>query len=449
MAILTFILIIICVLMAYFTGKRKFLSPWFLLCAFTLFTFTIMLLNYKNWDLRVNGRFTLYIITALLSFGLGTFFINLTGKNTVTVETKLSLSQVQYKRIYPVNTFLVLSIICVSIYVGKLYYDVYDPNFSFTHTLRNIYELRNAEDYSPGFIFNQMSEVVRAIAYINTFRLFLKIFNNTAKLRRDKVSYIKLILPILIMLVMTVICTDRNIFIRYGIYFICLWMFFYYNNCKSRFVNIRIISMVLVFAVLFFIVFFIMGKMKEYTSDITRVFSIYGGSGLNNFNIWIGDFNEDLKFGQATFTQLITTFGTFLKPFGIKLQGTVDRVDPFIEFTSSNGYIYSSNIYTALKPFVEDFGYLGVIIFPFIMGLFYQWLYKKAEGSKYGLVWLCYCILIYPIIFFPILEQLFKRFHLGFIYEIVWPLILYYIVFGRKKFKVVKGRTTAQIKGAQ
>ena len=42
-------------------------------------------------------------------------------------------------------------------------------------------------------------------------------------------------------------------------------------------------------------------------------------------------------------------------------------------------------------------------------------------------------MLIYPVIFYPIADQLFGRFNLGFVYEIVWLSIFYYLIFGKRK----------------
>ena len=87
-------------------------------------------------------------------------------------------------------------------------------------------------------------------------------------------------------------------------------------------------------------------------------------------------------------------------------------------------------IYTAFKPYVEDFGCFGMVIFPFVTGMFYEWLYLKAKRGRYNYSWIIYCALIYPIIFYPILEQLFRRFHLGFVYEIFWLTVVYLAVYG-------------------
>lgn len=427
MSVLLLCILIIFVFAAYFAGRKHLLSPWFLLCAVALATYCIVLINYNNWSVHINALFALYLCTAILAFGGGTAIVNLVVGNKNAKSEKTEFRGADFNRPYPVNLFLCASILLTAAYLFKLIHDVGGAS-SFSAMLRRIYENTINKNYSPGFIFNQMSEIIRAIAYLNTFRLFARFYE-----KRRSVSIVKLILPIALFIVVALMATDRNVFLRYGIYFICLWILFYYRNSKKKNANARIICCVLIMGVVLLLVFFLMGKLKQYQSDLGRALSIYGGSGLYNFNLWLESFDGNLMYGQSTFSQFINTVGSFLKPFGIHLQSNVPAFDTMITYTSPNGYSYSSNIYSALKPYVEDFGYAGVIIFPFIIGAFYQWLFLKMKRSGCGFAVIAYCLLIYPVIFFPIAEQLFRRFHLGFIYEIGWVAILYFAVYGRKR----------------
>lgn len=441
MAFLMLLIFSLFIIISYIYGKRNLLSPWFLLCTVFFATFLIVLVNFKNWDVEINGYFVLYVSTAILVFGIGTYVVNLCQPKVKVKSTNTLLQEAKINVKYPVNIFLILSVVFGVLYIFKLFLDA-GSAASLSQRLRIIYENRINDNYSPGFVFNQMSEIVRAIAYINTYRIFIKLF-----LKSDKINIIKLVIPIFVFFATALVVTDRNIFLRFGIFFICLWVLFYYQNSRKKDTNFKIIRGIVVIAIVILVLFYFMGKMKLYSSDFLKSLSIYGGSALNNFNLWIRNFDGNLLYGQSTFTQFFDSLGTLLNPLGFNIHGAVDEVDVFTSYISSNGYNYVSNIYTALKPYVEDFGYFGVILFPFIMGCFYQWLFIKTKKSKYGFNWLIYCLLIYPVIFFPILEQLFRRFHLGFIYELVWLAIIYYCAFGRKKKSVTK-RSIKYVNGA-
>ena len=72
---------------------------------------------------------------------------------------------------------------------------------------------------------------------------------------------------------------------------------------------------------------------------------------------------------------------------------------------------------------------------------------EPPKKKKYGLAWILYCMLIYPIFFFPIADQLFGRFTLGFVYELVWIIIIYNLVIGRRRVAVK--RAIPKVNGVQ
>ncbi len=336
---------------------------------------------------------------------------------------------------------MLLSIALTAAYAFKLLSDA--GGGSFSERLRAIYD-NVVNGYTPGFIFNQMLEIIIAVAYVNTFRLFQRIFS-----RHDKISIVKLSIPIVMFLIAVLVTTDRNILLRYAIYFACMYVFFFYENRRFKRMNAAILRRVALMVIIVVIAFFVMGLAKQYTSSFLDSISVYGGSGLYNFNLWLESTGGGSAGGASeTFGTFVRVVGDLLGRIGIKLDiSYVERFDEFITFTSSTGYVYSSNIYSALKPFVADLGYFGAVFFPFLLGMFYQWLYLRAKRYKYKFSWAVYCMLLYPIVFFPILEQLFNRFTLGFVYELVWLAIIYYSVYGRRRYGRIARR--APVKAVQ
>ncbi len=445
MAFLMFAVLAALVIIAYFVGKRDLLSPWFLLCLALFVSYSIVMLNYENWEVKINEKFMLYVCTALLAWGIGGFLMRtICFRNEACSSVLYScyIPEKRYKK-YPINLFAILSVILAMFYISKMLIDAGDAP-SFSQRIRNIYDNIVANNYSPGFVFNQMMEIVTAIAYISVYRLLKKIYS-----KNDKISVIKLLIPIIAFLFLIIVSTDRNIFLRFAFYSICLYVFFFSANYKKKNPNRKIIKRVVIMLLAIIIVFFLFGRIKKYSSDITGALSIYGGSGLYNFNLWIEEFSEPLMYGNSTFSTFLNTLDALFKPFGLNFSHvSIDRFDPFIEYTAANGYVYSSNIYSALKPFVEDFGYFGVIIFPLIMGILYEFLFLKSKKRSHGFSWVLYCLLIYPIMFFPILEQLFRRLHLGMLYEIGWVAIAYFFAFRRKKKKAYVCAELFPAKGA-
>ena len=235
MAFLMFTLLAVFLLIAYFTGKKDLLSPWFLLCLMFFATFIIVLCNYANWEIRINGIFVLYVSTAIISFGLGGLLIKqLCISKAIKPQScnNILVNETNVPKKYPVYLLLAISAVLALIYVYRLLSSV--PNAgSFSDKLRAIYNNIIYNGYTPGFLFNQMREVVTAIAYVNTYRLMIKLFS-----RKDSVSIVALVLPIFIFVVTALVTSDRNIFIRYAFYFICLYVLFFRESYKKKSVKL-------------------------------------------------------------------------------------------------------------------------------------------------------------------------------------------------------------------
>lgn len=430
---LTLIVFISITIIAYFAGHRNLVAPWFLFCLVFLAGYIIVLLNLKNWDVQMNGKFLLYVCTALFSFGLSSFFFRTkVPGNAKTVTTVKSIIVERERSKYPVNTLLAISILCSFGYIYKLLTSV-PADLSFSAKIRAIYNNVVASDYSPGIIYNQMLEIAIAVGYLNLYRMYIKIFTP-----RDNISFIKLLIPIVLVVVVAMTSSDRNKFIRFAFYTMTLWALFYMSVNKGRSANIKIVGIVVIMLCVAACLFFLLGVAKQNKSNFFKTISIYAGSGVYDFNLWIVDYCGEKLYGQATFLNTIDSLGTILKSFGLELNGVMNRFDEFISFTSLSGYQYNSNIYTGLRPYVEDFGYFGVILFPFTVGLIFHFLFKQVTTKKIGGFWLIYCMLIYGVIYSVISEQFFRRFHLGFIYEFFWLAFLYLLCFKRKSYGRVK-----------
>ena len=434
MAFLALAIFAILVIVSYRLGGRDLLSPWFLLCLAIFGSYCILMLNYKNWDVLIYGKFMLYILTAIVSFGLGCLLVTkLCRKNVLNNDKeRVALFSRNFKSKYPINIILFFSIVCAVLYIYKLISDA-GSGGSFSDILRRIYSSSVDDGYSPGFIYNQMMEIVIAIAYISSYRLVLKMNS-----RNDKISFIKLIIPIILFLIVAMVSTNRNMFLQYAIYFICIFIIVYSEGYAKRDANKRILLKVIPMLAFIIIIFFLLGKAKQYSSNMFKSVSIYAGSGLYSFNIWLENFDGPLTCGASTFTTFLGTLNTVLNPLGIHFDIKVDQIDEFIYFYSSNGYLYDSNIYTAMRAYVQDFGYFGVILFPFIIGMFYHWLFLKTKNSKDGFSRVIYCMLIYSVVFFPILERLFRRWTLGLLYELFWITVLYYAIYNRRTKRAPK-----------
>ena len=242
------------------------------------------------------------------------------------------------------------------------------------------------------------------------------------------------IVPLVCYVICTMLSTDRNIFLRFVIYALSLWVFFITETSeRSRAATNRdVFRKAVIIVAISTGAFYLLGKLKSYTSNFERMIGIYGGSGLYNFNLTIDRFGDySYEYGKVTFSQLIRTLGAL--GFNVESYAGPSLGNEMIIGKSANGYVYASNIYSAMMPYISDFGTFGLILFPLIMGAFFGLLYSVAKAKKTEYLWGIYSLLIYAVVYFTITEQFFMRLHLGLFYELFWFTVVFSLAFGRRR----------------
>ena len=98
-----------------------------------------------------------------------------------------------------------------------------------------------------------------------------------------------------------------------------------------------------------------------------------------------------------------------------------------------------------MRPYADDFGLIGMIVFPGFMGVFFELLYIAAKKYRFGFAWAFYAITVYPVVYFTVAEQFFRRLHLGIVYELGWFTLIYICVYMFGKPKVCRSVAKAVI----
>lgn len=406
--------------------RESFAAPSVILLLSFLMAGSLILVNYRNWDVVLHFKFMVYVQTAIISFLLSTHLTRYLYRGIRREKKSLSY----YKRIAKPSLFL-MSVVTIAflIYV-VLYLRRNGFSANLTALLSNTYANNvSSNGNSGGFIDNQMLKIVTAIAYISFYQFLLAKYVVKVK-GAQIINYYN----ITVFLFTAVLSTDRNILLRFFIYGFVLWIMFFLDTKKGyvKNINFKIIRKAIVYGVFAMGLFYLVGQTKGYTSNLQRVIGIYGGSGLYNFNLYIEQLPKELLWGNATLTPVKLLVETLLGLSNNPVSIFYDN----IAFKSSTGFVYISNIYSAMRPFVQDFGYFGVILFPFILGSTFEFFYGISRTRPYGFAWIYYAYIIYSVAYFSIAEQFFARIHLGSIYEIFWLIVFYLYILRKVQFKV-------------
>lgn len=423
---LAIIIIVLLGITIDFIIQKDIVAPFCLVQLSLLMALILIILNYNKWEVVICDRFIIYLLSAIVSFAIGCLIIHLLigkGGSESSKLVEIRYSEIQREK-FPANTVITVAIICGIVYIVL---SIKEVGFSFdvTYILRNLYEKKQNDSVENVFM-NQPFLILQALAKVCFFELMISKY-----VRERRCSY-KLFLVIVIFVLCAFFSTDRNVMIRFIIFCITLWVFFYMNLNKGKEIKAgkKIVKKLGIVVGCAFVFLYIMGLSKRYDSSFVDMVSTYAGSGLYNFNLFLSNFDAwDFTYGKVTFSSV----NNVLASFGLLGNDYVPLAwnDDFLSFYTSSGFHYSSNIYSALKPFVQDFGFWGTVLFPLFFGLLYETLYMFAKRNNYGLSWILYAALVYPLVYFSILEQFFKRMHLGSVYELFWVIIIYFLIYKR------------------
>lgn len=142
------------------------------------------------------------------------------------------------------------------------------------------------------------------------------------------------------------------------------------------------ISSILKIAVLLFLILLafkeisvIMGQAQVTEYSFSRYILIYIGAQLKNLDLAITSnalLGASQVFGQETFRSFVEFFSNV---FG---SGTYGSYELFLKFNYYNG-LSLGNVYTTFYPYLRDFGYIGIVVCPMLMGNICEFLYFKVK----------------------------------------------------------------------
>ncbi|MFW6015261.1 MAG: O-antigen polymerase [bacterium] len=435
--ILLFLLIII-ILKIYILNGRNILSVS--LVYTSMFILSSLIVSFSIDYFQVDISFyTIIVIIASIFFLFGGEIV----ANTVMLNKCQYSTFILYKheKKYPPIKISnnILLFICLFMFVITLFnlYNTYKislvignpENIFDVFRYARRYIISNQYQQDSSIILGQLTVFSNVLAY---YSLYVYLYNKILAEYNRK----RYLIPVFIHLVRLMSLTGRNSYIRFITLF-CIYLFIFIKErvAWSNRKDIKILK-TSILSLVFFIIFFRMfgnltgsGGMTDFWENIT----IYLGSSIIGLDIYL-ESNDvgSIIFGQYT---LINVYA-FLRKFAID----IPLYRSFNEFfTWPNG---SSNIYTSLMRFIQDYTIWGMFFIQFWIGYFYTRYLQKIRFKRIGKSSFV-SITILGIMFYPIvmasIENVFSTIlSMSFVYHIVYLLLIDYVF--KRKFTINKSQ---------
>lgn len=407
------LVILICITLTnYIIYKKNIFAPAVLISVMSCICTSFCIFNYNRWNLETySGTTLIVILLAVVSFSISSFF-----------SSKIRFGRIEKKQYNSVESYDISNwftiIISIVTAINALMY--YKEISKIAYIARSMYPVKTysmlwyVKNIETGLRVNTIVSSLTDLGYvISNLYIFFFVYNivSTRKIK----PYILYTIPIMVNVIQSLLFGGRTGLLQMTTVGAVTFYYTVVVKRKFQFSNVikkyrgKILIVLIAILILFRLLNDISGRGKSEMSLLYYI-SVYIGSGMKNLDTFLknNNFIQMKGFGWETFAGIYN----FLKRFlNISYDGLV------LEFQPSINGLFLGNIYTAIRRYYHDFGWIGVIVIPSILGWIATILERNCretlntlnEKSKFGVEANCilYGIFTYGIVIFFIEDFVF------------------------------------------
>lgn len=374
---------------AYYFLNQEIMHPAVIVCCVFVFSTICAIYNIDSWniDLHMNTYFTIIGGVAVFIFFAMVaekFKIIIFKKNSMTLNEaivpKKNFRESNFIHVKYYKTFLTIAIGFVTIIWHFIWVkNVASQNGGIGNLSDIMYNFRMASSYDvldssldKPFLLGKIGTITMIMGY---FYLYIFIYNKLENIKFKK--NVLNIFPVIFLCIDNILEAARggllNLIASALIIYYFLWQ--RKNGLKKK-NNFKFMLKILLLLVLVLLAFSSLREIVGRTNDSSAInyITVYAGGSIQLLDMFLQDPHiTSTLWGKETFYHVYEYIGN---KFGISDFVYIAH----LEFRQSNG-VGIGNVYTALRSYIYDFGYLGMVVLVAICSLFYTKFYKKIKDK--------------------------------------------------------------------
>lgn len=405
-----------------FIYKGDFLAPSFLVSVTMTISVFFAMVNVNRWDLHVGIETVTVIISSIMAFGAGGIWCSC---HCTPAKFNIILSdQVSYK----INNYILLFL---SMTMIVLCYLSFQEIYTLSVLLGNTEGYRNIISVVRPAIERHQIELSRWMNYRHLLAqliayFYIYIFSFNTIFCGFSWRELKVLVPVMLFIPFIILTTGRMALMILIIYSVLIIAILYQKKHGSTVkIKVRLLWIFVLASGIFAVLFFLLGTFTGKTVSADRtpfvIISHYAGLSIPALDVFL---NEPMVVSDHIGSNTLLGVYRVINRFGLHLQ----EVQIFLPFTQFNGI--DTNVYTAMRRYIQDFGYAGTMIIMWLLGTFYTGFYcfimRKGASPL--------AIILYAMYAFPLfLSSIDERFFLDVIstslfYTICISWVLYHLL---------------------
>lgn len=406
-------------LVSYILSRNDYMAPTFLMTAMFWLSGICVWINCKIWNADIMPFTVFIIINGIIFFYIGYYIIDymFVRKFNKVKENKLHYISVSN---WKVIIYIIFSIIILILNVKAIINAV--GNYGTWSEIMERYryatvyqEITNKQIYIPSFL-STGKMVINATGYIFVY-VFINNFLITRKWEKIKLC------AILTCLIVSLVGAQRLDLIRIPLAMMVTYYALNYSTGKFTYRNrtkllLKYIGLTFVIILCFSGVRTLVGRQN--TSGTVEYISQYLGGPIVLLDDYLKEpLHNSNIFGKESFWGIYN--------FIYSITGNIKyKYDFTLEFRTING-IDMGNVYSAFRMYYEDFGFWGIVIMDFILGVIFSMLYvfiryniKVKFSKKYFLKYkskVNFLLIIYSVIVHSIVMMFYQDWFFSHVIE--------------------------------
>lgn len=414
-----FITLMIMLIMAYLLNQKDILSPFIISVGMFAISTFVAILNISKWKFELMPLTILVITGALLLFGMGEALVNKAFMECPVLTSKKEKIQIDIHSW--TSVLVIIMMILIFLYVFRNIY-ILSLEAGNRNGVGEMIQYARREMLKPEFtmprLFNHSITLSKGIGYVYCWALLSNIIYGSYCKR----YIIYIVMPIISLVIQAMATGGRTFFIEFiAFVFIVSFVLIYQKRGWKPLNPFKVIGVGIVALLCFFGAFIFLGMLgnRFHGQALSEVLSFYTGLSIPSLDAYLkgGNYNEAL--GEETLYGIYRVIGKF----GYVIPD-LERHLEFVRFGSVSG-----NVYTSLRRYINDFGYLGMGIIQFGLGMFYSILYNIIKRIDCGFLLIIYGMLAFPLVMQSIDELIISsNVSLAFFNQIIYTGIVYFII---------------------
>lgn len=416
--------------LSYFLSKGDLISPWFISVGVYMISSSVAVINLNRWGESISSNTVLTITIALLAFGIGqiTSDILKINNNTVKTDNTYRITIPLYRILFAFSIGLLVVFLMYRRLVGIAVIGGYSGSGYLLNYARIAIIHYNA---SWGSIAGILQFITMGIGYLFTYALVNNILYEERLFKGLKNNLIYL-LPIIPYILVEIMSTSRSGFIRLATMILFFGIITWkvqkgWKNAIKK--NFRLIIVASLLLIAFYVTFINLGDLtgKNLVYNLNDTISVYTGGSI----VSLDNYLENRQFNSINFGEE-TLYG--VKHIFDKIAFDVSVENRHLEFIYFNNG-YSTNVYTALRRYIHDYGYFGMVVIQFFIGFFFGAFYKLIKKkNKANLLMIIYAYIANALVMQSIDDSFLTVFlSVSQIFSILF-IIVCYKFFIKKKY---------------